>query len=608
MHAIVEKVTHEIMERSRNTRAEYLRRIEAASTSHVARETLSCSNIAHAMAVESDEDKSRYAQMKAPNIGIVTAYNDMLSAHQPFATYPPLIKRALMDVGATAQVAGGVPAMCDGVTQGQPGMELSLFSRDTIAMSTAVALSHNVFDGAIYLGVCDKIVPGLLIGALSFGHLPAVFIPAGPMSSGISNQEKAKIRQEYAQGHIGKEKLLETESASYHSSGTCTFYGTANSNQMLMEIMGLHIPGGTFINANTPLRDKLTIRAAQQIVELTHLKSSYMPVGKMLDERSFVNAIIGLLSTGGSTNHTIHLIAMANAAGIRLNWNDFDQLSAITPLLAKMYPNGQADVNDFRDAGGMGYIISQLLDAGLIHGDVTTIMGKGLSTYASEAICEYEMLAWKTASEHSRNPDVLSSANEPFSDEGGVCLLQGNIGRSIIKTSALKDEHMFIEADAIVFDSQEALQSAFKEGKLYKDFIAVLPYQGPKANGMPELHGLMPVLGALQDLGHHVAIVTDGRMSGASGKVPSAIHMTPEALDDGILAHIEDGDRIRMDIANKTLTVMVDDNTLRKRQPRTHALHTHHYGSGRELFAHMRHTVGSAEAGASIFQPTGELS
>jgi phosphogluconate dehydratase len=606
LHDTLRSVTDRIIERSKPTRSLYLERIAAAAGSQVSRHNLSCSNLAHAMAVETDEDKARYSGMQAPNIGIVTAYNDMLSAHQPFATYPPLIKRALMDVGATTQVAGGVPAMCDGVTQSQPGMELSLFSRDTIAMSTAVALSHNVFDGALYLGVCDKIVPGLLIGALSFGHLPAIFIPAGPMESGVNNSHKAAIRQEYAKGIVKKEDLLKVESASYHSSGTCTFYGTANSNQMLLDIMGLHMPGGTFVNANSSLREKLTIRAAEQIVSLTQMGNRYMPVGSMLDERSFVNAIVGLMATGGSSNHTIHLIAMAKAAGILLDWDDFNALSKMTPLLAKMYPNGNADVNHFRDAGGMGFIISQLLDAALIHGDVKTILGEGLASYASEAVNEYDMLAWKIAEPVSRDPGVLTTLDKPFSPEGGLSLLEGNIGRSVIKTSALKENHLFIDAPAVVFDSQEALQAAFKAGELNHDFVAVVRFQGPKANGMPELHGLMPPLGALQDAGHHVAIVTDGRMSGASGKVPSAIHMSPEALDGGLLARIETGDRIVMDITNHRLELMVDPDVLAERSPAKPDLSSGHYGVGRELFGMMRQQVSSAETGATIFQNIGE--
>ncbi|WP_345972702.1 phosphogluconate dehydratase [Sulfurimonas diazotrophicus] len=607
MHPVILEVTERIRTRSLPTRERYLQRIDAAHHAHHAnREVLGCSNLAHAMAAESKDEKHKLAGTVTPHIGIVTAYNDMLSAHQPYATYPPLIKRALMDVGATAQVAGGVPAMCDGVTQSQPGMELSLFSRDTIAMATGIALSHNVFDGALYLGICDKIVPGLLIGALTFGHLPAVFVPAGPMPSGISNAEKALVRQEYAQGKVGKDALLRTEAASYHSSGTCTFYGTANSNQMLMEVMGLHIPGSAFVNTNTPLRDALTSAAAQRVAALTQLGETYLPVGRMIDERSFVNAVIGLMATGGSTNHTLHLIAMAKAAGIVLTWDDFDALSAVTPLLCKMYPNGQADVNHFRDAGGMGLVIRELLDAGLLHEEVQTVMGTGLRRYTERPVLEEGALAFHPAPEASLNPDVVSTVEEPFSHEGGLALLEGNLGRSVIKISALKPELMHIEGEARVFDSQEALLSAFKAGELERDFIAVVRFQGPGANGMPELHGLMPPLGVLQDKGYKVAIVTDGRMSGASGKVPSAIHMTPEASHGGLLAKVRDGDRMVLDVHEKRLELLVDAAELAAREPATPSLLHNRHGMGRELFALMRQNVGSAEEGATIFDAVGE--
>ena len=607
MHPIILEVTERIVERSKRYRARYLQRIEQAHHAHHAtREVLGCSNLAHAMAAESPTEKTKLSGTTSPHIGIVTAYNDMLSAHQPFATYPPRIKRALMDAGATAQVAGGVPAMCDGITQSQPGMELSLFSRDTIAMATAIALSHNAFDGALYLGVCDKIVPGLFIGALTFGHLPAVFVPAGPMGSGISNAKKALVRQEYAQGKIGKDVLLKTEAASYHSSGTCTFYGTANSNQMLMEIMGLHVPGSAFVNTNTPLRDRLTEAAAMRVAEITQLGDAYMPVGRMIDERSFVNAIIGLMATGGSTNHTLHLIAMAKAAGIVLTWDDFDALSAVTPLLCKMYPNGQADVNHFREAGGMGLIIRELLDAGLLHEEVQTVMGSGLRRYTERPALQEDELAFRPAPEHSLNPEVVSSVDNPFSQEGGLALLEGNLGRSVIKISALKPEQMRIEAEAIVFNAQEELQAAFKAGELERDFVAVVRFQGPAANGMPELHGLMTPLGALQDKGYHVAIVTDGRMSGASGKVPSAIHVTPEASHGGMLAKVRDGDRIMLDIHQKRLELLVDDAELAQRESFAPDLSHHRHGFGRELFALMRDNVGSAETGATIFDNVGE--
>jgi phosphogluconate dehydratase len=607
MHSVILEVTERIRERSTRTRTLYLQRLDAAHHAHHAtREVLGCSNLAHAMAAESPDEKTKLSGTKSPHIGIVTAYNDMLSAHQPYATYPPRIKRALMDVGATAQVAGGVPAMCDGVTQSQPGMELSLFSRDTIAMGTGIALSHNVFDGALYLGICDKIVPGLLIGALAFGHLPAVFVPGGPMPSGISNAEKALVRQEYAQGKIGKDALLRTESASYHSSGTCTFYGTANSNQMLMEVMGLHIPGSAFVNTNTPLRDLLTEAAAKRAAELTQLGEHYTPVGRMLDERSFVNAIVGLMATGGSTNHTLHLIAMAKAAGITLTWDDFDALSEVTPLMCKMYPNGQADVNHFREAGGMGLVIRELLDAGLLHEDVHTVMGQGLRRYTERPALENGKLVFRPAPQRTLNPDVISPVETPFKHEGGLALLEGNLGRSVIKVSALKPEQMRIEGEARVFESQEALQKAFKAGELEHDFIAVVRFQGPGANGMPELHGLMPPLGALQDKGYKVAIVTDGRMSGASGKVPSAIHVTPEASHGGLLAKVRDGDRIVLDVHEKRLELLVDKAELARREAAAPDLEHNRHGIGRELFALMRGNVGSAEHGATIFDAIGE--
>ena len=607
MHDVILEVTERIKARSAETRSLYLKRIaEAHTAQHSARETMGCSNLAHVFAAESDEDKETLIGTKTPHIGIITAYNDMLSAHQPFSTYPARIKRALMDVGATAQVAGGVPAMCDGVTQSQPGMELSLFSRDNIAMGAAIGLSHNVYDGALYLGVCDKIVPGLLIGALSFGHLPAIFVPAGPMPSGISNSEKAMVRQEYARGKVSKDVLLRTEAASYHSQGTCTFYGTANSNQMLMEVMGLHIPGSAFINTNTPLRDLLTEAAAQRVTELTQLGDNYMPVGQMIDERSFVNAIIGLMATGGSTNHTIHLIAMAKAAGIKITWDDFDALSAVTPLMCKMYPNGQADVNHFRDAGGMGLVIRELLDAGLLHGDVQTVMGPGLDHYEKTPVVREGKLAFDEAPMRSLDKNVISSIEEPFSHEGGLALLEGNLGRGVIKISALKEEMMHIEAEVRVFETQEALQSAFKAGELEHDFIAVIRFQGPSANGMPELHGLNAPLGALQDAGYKVAIVTDGRMSGASGKVPSAIHITPEAAHGGLLAKVRDGDMMLMDVHEKRLELLVDEAELAAREP-AHPNRAHNsFGVGRELFAIMRDNVGSAEEGASIFDTVGE--
>ena len=606
MHEVIQEVTNRIINRSKDTRALYLKRIEEASAKGVNRARLGCSNLAHAMAPMNENEKASLSHMSSPNIAIITAYNDMLSAHEPYKLYPALIKRTLMDHGATAQVAGGVPAMCDGVTQSQPGMELSLFSRDNIAMGTAIGLSHNVYDGALYLGVCDKIVPGLLIGALTFGHLPAVFVPAGPMPSGISNSQKAKIRQEYAQGKVSEAALLEAEAASYHSSGTCTFYGTANSNQMLLEMMGLQLPNSSFVNTNTPLRELLTQEAATTVLSLTRSHGNFMPIGHIIDEKSFVNAIIGLMATGGSSNHTIHLIAMAKAAGITLNWDDFDALSKVVPLLCKLYPNGQADVNHFRDAGGMSVVIAQLLEAGLMHEDVQTIVGKGMRNYIVQPTMQDGKITFLKGPKNSFDTDVIASVQEPFGHEGGLKLLQGNMGRSVIKTSALKGHDFIIEADAIVFESQEELQSAFKHGELERDFIAVVRYQGPKANGMPELHGLMPPLGVLQDKGYKVAIVTDGRMSGASGKVASAIHLTPEAADNGVIAKVQTGDKIRLDVHNGVLELLVSDAELLQREIAQVDLSHNRYGFGRELFSAVRAAVGSAENGASIFDSIGK--
>lgn len=606
MDKTILSVTNRIIERSRPSRELYLKRLEEATSHGVNRAKLGCSNLAHAMAPMDEKEKSSLSHMTQPNIAIVTSYNDMLSAHEPFKLYPSLIKRTLSDLGATAQVAGGVPAMCDGVTQSQPGMELSLFSRDNIAMGTAIALSHNVYDGALYLGVCDKIVPGLVIGALSFGHLPGLFIPAGPMPSGISNAQKAKIRQEYAQGKVSEEALLEAEAASYHSSGTCTFYGTANSNQMLLEMMGLQLPNSSFVNTNTPLREALTQQAVKQLLTLLPNGVNSLPLGKIVDEKSFVNAIVGLMATGGSSNHTIHLIAMAKAAGIALTWDDFDAISKVTPLLCKMYPNGQADVNHFRDAGGMSVVISELLESGLAHNDVETIMGRGLERFIVEPAITDGEFRFVEGPRASRDKDVISKVIEPFSAEGGLKLLSGNLGRSVIKTSALKDETLLIEADALVFNSQEELQSAFKQGELERDFIAVVRYQGPRANGMPELHGLMPPLGLLQDRGFKVAIVTDGRMSGASGKVPSAIHLTPEASAGGLLAKVMNGDRIVLDVSKGTLELKVCNEELENRLSLSPDRSGNTHGFGRELFGAIRACVSSAEEGGTIFDTIGE--
>jgi len=603
MNEIVKNVTQKIIDRSKKSREIYLDRVKKAKKQTVNRKTLGCSNFAHAIAPMNSEEKNVMTGETAPNMAIITAYNDMLSAHEPYSVYPALLKRELFNNGATAQVAGGVPAMCDGVTQSQPGMELSLFSRDNIAMGTAIGMSHNVYDGAFYLGVCDKIVPGLLIGALQFGHLPSIFVPAGPMPSGISNSQKAKVRQEFAQGKVDEKALLEVESKSYHSSGTCTFYGTANSNQMLLEMMGLQLPNSSFVNTNTPLRDALTRKAAQTLVKL---KKEGKTIGEMIDEKSFVNAIIGLMATGGSSNHTIHLIAMAKAAGIVLTWDDFDELSKVIPLLCKMYPNGSADVNHFRDAGGMSVVISQLIDAGLVHKDVETVVGFGLENFVVEPKLDKDEVVFEKGAKVSRDENIISTVQKPFFIEGGIKLLKGNVGRSVIKTSALKNEHMIIEAPAIVFNSQDELQTAFKAGELEKDFIAVVRYQGPKSNGMPELHGLMPPLGSLQDRGFKVAILTDGRMSGASGKVPSAIHLTPEASDGGVIAKIKTGDLIKFDVENGEVSVIVDTIELENREIELPDTSSNVHGFGRELFSTIRASVGSAEEGATIFDLVGE--
>ncbi|WP_376709126.1 phosphogluconate dehydratase [Pseudochrobactrum lubricantis] len=598
----LQAITNRIIERSRPTREAYLGRISEAASRKPVRTALGCANLAHGFAACGPSDKAGLAGDQLLNIGIITAYNDMLSAHQPFETFPQLIKQAAREAGGIAQVAGGVPAMCDGVTQGFAGMELSLFSRDVIAMATAVGLSHDMFDAAVYLGVCDKIVPGLVIGALTFGHLPAIFIPAGPMTSGLPNDEKARIRQLYAEGKVGRAELLESESKSYHGPGTCTFYGTANSNQMLMEIMGLHIPGSSFINPNTPLRDAMTKEAAKRALQITACGNDYTPVGAMLDERSFVNGVVGLNATGGSTNHTIHLIAMAAAAGIKLTWQDISDISATVPLLARVYPNGLADVNHFHAAGGMGYLIRELLDAGLLHEDVRTVWGETLRDYTIEPALNADgTIARNPAPEVSADAKVLAKANAPFQPDGGIKVLSGNIGSAIIKVSAVKPDRHVIEAPAKIFHDQSEMQDAFKAGKLEGDFIAVVRYQGPKANGMPELHKLMTVLGILQDRGQRVALVTDGRLSGASGKVPSAIHVTPEALDNGMIAKIQEGDIIRLDAVQGTLSVLLSGDELQSRNIETPDLTRNHFGMGRELFSAFRHIAGHADQGASVF-------
>ncbi len=600
----LEQITKRIVERSKPTREAYLARIEAAASNRPHRSSLSCGNLAHASAGCSTADKERINGDEGANLGIVTSYNDMLSAHQPLGVYPDRIKKAVFEAGATAQVAGGVPAMCDGVTQGRPGMELSLFSRDVIAMSTAVSLSHDVFDAALYLGVCDKIVPGLVMGALAYGHIPAVFVPAGPMPSGLPNDEKARIRQLYAQGKVGRKELLEAETASYHSPGTCTFYGTANSNQMLMEIMGLHLPGAAFVNPNTDLRDALTEEAARRALQITKLGNDYRPVGKILDEKAFVNGIIGLLATGGSTNHTLHLPAMARAAGIELRWDDFDELSRLVPLLCRVYPNGQADVNHFHAAGGMGFVISDLLKNGLLHHDVQSISTGGMAAYGTEPYLDAGKLAWRDAPKDSHDEGILRPTEKAFSADGGLRMLAGNLGRSVIKVSAVKPENRVIEAPAAVFTSQEEMMQAFKDGKLHRDVICVVRFQGPKANGMPELHKLTPPLGVLQDLGYKVALVTDGRMSGASGKVPAAIHVTPEAMMNGPIGKVKDGDILRLDAESGELILNVTEAELAKRDFATFDNKAEHQtGFGRELFGVFREHVGLAELGASAVLP-----
>ena len=597
----LEKVTERIRQRSRATRALYLKRLEQMAKEGPVRKHLACTNLAHGFAAFDEADKAALRDLKWPSIAIVSAYNDMLSAHQPFETFPRIIKEAVREVGAVAQFAGGVPAMCDGVTQGRAGMELSLFSRDVIAMATAVSLSHDMFDGVLCLGICDKIVPGLVIGALRFGHLPTIMVPGGPMPSGISNDEKARIRHLFAEGKVGREELLEGEVKSYHSPGTCTFYGTANSNQMMMEVMGLHIPGSAFVNPYTPLRDALTRAAAQRAAQITALGDEYTPMGRMVDERTIANAIVGLLATGGSTNHTMHLVAMAHAAGIIINWDDFSELSQVVPLLARIYPNGKADVNQFHAAGGMGYLISQLLDAGLLHLDVQTVAGPGLERYREHPYLEDGKLRWQPPPQESGDPSILRPHTDPFSPTGGLQVLNGNLGRAIIKISAVDVKHRVVEAPAIVFNDQDEVMEAFEKGELHRDFIAVVRFQGPQANGMPELHKLTPPLGVLQAHGYKVALVTDGRMSGASGKVPAAIHVTPECLTGGPLARVRDGDMILLDSERGILEAKVAPEEWASRQPEMVDLSRHQWGLGRELFEVFRANAVGAEQGAMSY-------
>jgi phosphogluconate dehydratase len=600
LNPVVAEVTARIVERSKATRADYLRRMDAARDSGVGRAKLSCANWAHAFAGAPVKDKLNAMSGAQPNVGVVTAYNDMLSAHQPFERFPQIIRDAVREVNATAQVAGGTPAMCDGVTQGRPGMELSLFSRDLIAMSTGVALTHDAFDAVVALGVCDKIVPGLFMGSLAFGHLPVIFAPAGPMPSGIPNFEKARVRAEYAQGRVDRATLLESEIGSYHSPGTCTFYGTANSNQMMMELGGLHLPSTAFVHPETGLRDALTAAAAKRAVELA--RSGRGRMADVISEKSIVNMIVALLATGGSTNHAIHLVAMARSAGVLIDWTDMDQLSSVTPLLARVYPNGSADVNAFRAAGGVAFVARELAGAGHIHSDVTTVMGEGIQHYFQEPMLIDGELVWKNGVTDSLDTDILRPASDPFDREGGLRLLQGDLGRAVIKVSAVKPENRIVEAPAAVFESQEDALQAFRDGKLDRDVVVVLRFQGPRANGMPELHSLSPALSVLQDKGFKVAFVTDGRMSGASGKTPAAIHLSPEALAGGPLAHVREGDVIRLDAdAGVLTTVGAGALTDRPAAART-KVHADGaaWGYGRELFSAFRHLVSTAEEGASV--------
>ncbi|MBY6031872.1 phosphogluconate dehydratase [Marinobacter daepoensis] len=601
MHPSIQKVTQRIVERSRPTRSAYLERMADLKQRSPQRSALSCGNLAHGMAACSQGDKDTLKFMNKANVAIVTAYNDMLSAHQPYETFPDVIRKAAHGMGAVAQVAGGTPAMCDGVTQGQSGMELSLVSRDTIAMSTAVALSHNMFDATVLLGICDKIVPGLLIGALSFGHLPAILIPAGPMRTGLPNKEKQRVRQLYAEGKIGREELLDAESRSYHSPGTCTFYGTANSNQLLVEVMGLHVPGAAFVNPGTALREALTQAATEQVIRLSSTHGGTVGLGGMVDEKAIVNGLVALLATGGSTNHTIHWIAVARAAGVIIDWDDYSELSAVVPSMTRIYPNGQEDVNAFHDAGGTPFLIRELLSGGYLHNDVRTVMGYGLDQYTRMPQIDDGRLTWSPAVAKSARPEVLASISEPFAPNGGLKVLDGNLGRGVIKVSAVAKAHHVIKAPAVVFNDQDELKAAFEAGDLDRDCIVVVRFQGPRANGMPELHKLTPYLGVLQDRGYRVGLVTDGRMSGASGKVPAAIHVYPEALDGGPLARVQNGDPLVLDALNGVLRVELPDHELSARSPARVDHSGSEFGYGRELFGWFRRAASTPEEGASVF-------
>jgi phosphogluconate dehydratase len=597
LHPQIARITDRIRARSAATRADYLARIAQAGRDGPARAHLACGNQAHAYAAMG-QDKDALAAARSPNIGIVTAFNDMLSAHQPYEDYPKLIRAAARKAGATAQVAGGVPAMCDGVTQGQPGMELSLFSRDVIALAAGVALSHNTFDAALFLGVCDKIVPGLVMAAATFGHVPAIFVPAGPMTSGLPNDEKSRIRNAFATGEVGREALMAAEMASYHGAGTCTFYGTANTNQMLMEFMGLHLPGAAFVNPNTPLREALTTAAVERAAAITALGNDYTPAGEVLDERAYVNGLVGLMATGGSTNLVLHLPAMARASGVLLDLQDFDDISAIVPLMAKVYPNGLADVNHFHAAGGIGFMIGELLKGGLLHPDAKTVAGDGLASYAKEPKLRDGKLAWEAGAATTLNDKILRPAADPFAASGGLKQLVGNLGRGVIKVSAVAPERHIIEAPARIFHDQEAVKRAFKAGEFTTDTVVVVRFQGPQANGMPELHSLTPLLSVLQDRGLKMALVTDGRMSGASGKVPAAIHVSPEAAKGGPLSRLRDGDIVRLDAVAGALSVLADD--FETRAPVQADLSANRHGIGRELFEAFRRNVGTSETGASV--------
>jgi len=608
MHKIIDKITRRIIERSKTHRQNYLERIDEAKGDGVFRNKLPCSNLAHDLAGCVGTCRSSLLDDTIPNIAIISAYNDMVSAHQPYGKYPDIIKESVAKAGGNAQFAGGVPAMCDGVTQGEPGMDMSLVSRDVIAMSTVIGLSHNVFDGAILLGVCDKIIPGLLMGGLQFGHLPMILIPAGPMRSGISNHAKNKVREAYAKSEISHDELLASEVKAYHSPGTCTFYGTANSNQLMAEMLGMHLPGSSFVNAGTKLRDALTRSASEQITSLTHLGQNYTPLAHVISEKSIVNAMVGLMATGGSTNETMHLVAIARAAGIRINWNDFQDVSDNTPLLVRIYPNGSGDINSFQQAGGMALLIKELLEGGLIHEDVQTVAGTGFGRYTQAPALEDENAIWHEGPKQAGDTSIISTVTKPFETLGGIKVLSGNLGRAIMKISALADgEKTFVEAPAMVFNSQKELEEAFKADKLNRDMVAVVRFQGPRANGMPELHKLITHLSITMDRGHKVGLVTDGRLSGASGKVPFAIHCTPEAVTGGLIAKVQDGDMILMDAHNSILELKVDENELKKRKAFKYNLDSSRHGLGRQIFAPLRKDLLGAEEGASsIFTYTDE--